>query len=574
VGDKEVWLITHDNYIDRRIFFFADVFQENGCEVKLFPSTYFELNTDPDPLYVRRPVKRTLVKDYSFEINSLEDRAIRETMELLIDRQEDYHRVNGKYAKRVRELGIRTRNRFGITVKTIEDTYIIIISKKEYRLFYSNLTGKYQYSHIGNYAPYEDAISKIVKDNSEEINKCFIVNGIEVRAEYNEWGELIYRALRPGETCIYEYNCEEEKLYEEKLLQHPRLCLDEVLGQTFDFVDFKELLYDYSCIMERIKEELKVKKPDIVYVADLPTLPVGIILKRLTGCELIVDCHEWWFQQTMLWEGYLKNKVELAERYEKEFYPQCDICITVGELLAHDMTEYYGRKFYTIYSCMCGELSLKQSKKSDSYWQDRFDLPEKCQVAIFQGGLTTLRNLDNLARATRYLKDHQYLAIVGSGGYLEEFQTILKKEGKEDRVRFVGWVKQTELNQYAVNADVGIIPYHATNSYYAYSVPNKLMEYCETQTPIFYDETMKEIDRVVSKKEVGRKADLSDPERFGRGLSEMLEDREYLMWVREAYASQNNEFGFEVQKIEFQKILEELDSEKKQREKAGKESYI
>ena len=54
----------------------------------------------------------------------------------------------------------------------------------------------------------------------------------------------------------------------------------------------------------------------------------------------------------------------------------------------------------------------------------------------------------------------------------------------------------------------------------------------------------------------------------------MLEDREYLMWVREAYASQNNEFGFEVQKIEFQKILEELDSEKKQREKAGKESYI
>ena len=116
MGDKEVWLITHDNYIDRRIFFFADVFQENGCEVKLFPSTYFELNTDPDPLYVRRPVKRTLVKDYSFEINSLEDRAIRETMELLIDRQEDYHRVNGKYAKRVRELGIRTRNRFGITV--------------------------------------------------------------------------------------------------------------------------------------------------------------------------------------------------------------------------------------------------------------------------------------------------------------------------------------------------------------------------------------------------------------------------------------------------------------------------
>ena len=57
MGDKEVWLITHDNYIDRRIFFFADVFQENGCEVKLFPSTYFELNTDPDPLYVSGEIK-------------------------------------------------------------------------------------------------------------------------------------------------------------------------------------------------------------------------------------------------------------------------------------------------------------------------------------------------------------------------------------------------------------------------------------------------------------------------------------------------------------------------------------
>ena len=40
--NKSIWLITHDNYIDRRIFFFADVFRGMGYSVRLFPSFYLK----------------------------------------------------------------------------------------------------------------------------------------------------------------------------------------------------------------------------------------------------------------------------------------------------------------------------------------------------------------------------------------------------------------------------------------------------------------------------------------------------------------------------------------------------
>ena len=173
--------------------------------------------------------------------------------------------------------------------------------------------------------------------------------------------------------------------------------------------------------------------------------------------------------------------------------------------------------------------------------------------------MTTLRNLDNLARATKYLKDRQFLVIVGDGNYRQEFEKILHEEGTSEKVLFTGWIRQTELNQYSANADVGVIPYHALSDYYAYSVPNKLMEYCETQTPILYDKNMREIGNVVCSKGngVGVSADLSNPDEFGNTLAEMLDNDELLKNIKESYSGSENEFSYEAQKASLMMILDE-----------------
>ena len=185
-----------------------------------------------------------------------------------------------------------------------------------------------------------------------------------------------------------------------------------------------------------------------------------------------------------------------------------------------------------------------------------YGIPEGSRVAIFQGSMTDLRNLDNLARATRYLEEDCCLAVVGGGPYEETFLKILEEEGNPERVVMVGWVNQSDLLKFTVNADLGVLPYSAMDEYFSYSVPNKLMEYFEATLPMLYDISMREISMVAGEHGVGVGEDLSDPEKFGRTLNSLLHDAEQLSALKEHYADCKDKFSYESQRKEFEKILE------------------
>ena len=61
----------------------------------------------------------------------------------------------------------------------------------------------------------------------------------------------------------------------------------------------------------------------------MPTLPVGFMLKEVTGCKLVVDCHEWWYKQTALWENQDNEKIEMvpnpAYRVRQTIIAECII---------------------------------------------------------------------------------------------------------------------------------------------------------------------------------------------------------------------------------------------------------
>lgn len=556
---KKVWLITHDGYIDRRIFFFADVFKEKGWDVKLFPFFYFELDTDIDPFYVKRPIVKECIKKYRYNLDNY-DVEDGEFVREIIEKQNQYFGVHGKYADGLKQLGIKLKSFRHFKITNYGDSYSIIVKKEEWELVYFSRVNSFQLVKEHECIEYERAIFNAYKAGQlKKVGDYTVYDGIQVRCSLNEWGEKVFEAHKSGLPFSYEYDASEKELNRYNIIDFKYYSKDIIQDLEFDFIDFKQTLFEYTCVFERVKQELEIEKPDFVYVADLPTLPIGVMLKKTVGCDLMVDCHEWWFQQTKLWEGHLPEKVELAEKYEKLLYQDCDICVTVGKLLARDMSNYYQKNFYTIYSCMSKGLVMNVGGKEPLFWNQKFGIPEESRIAIFQGGMTTLRNLDNLARATKYLKDRQFLVIVGDGGYRQEFEKILHEEGSSEKVLFTGWIRQTELNQYSANADVGVIPYHALSDYYAYSVPNKLMEYCETQTPILYDKNMREIGNVVCSKGngVGVSADLSNPEEFGNTLAEMLGNDELLKNIKESYRGSENEFSYEAQKASLMMILEE-----------------
>lgn len=557
---RVAWLVTHDAYIDRRIFFFADVLQENGYTVKLFPAAYTDFTNDRDPEYVVRPLDWKTVKLYGLKTGALlpNEQAL---LEAVIQKQEQYHAEHQRYAAGLGELSGARKSKDGYTIKTVGERsgFFASLEKGGRCLVYDSRT-----RHVtvitdralaAEAREYERAI--VSADLNKVAGDGYTMLG-DIAVAYTEGprGRALAAHCKSADNGVWLFNNDPPELYCGVPIPWGELGEDELEGKRFDFREYRKIVYDFSPILERVRRSLRHEKPDLVYVADLPTLPIGVMLKEAVGCKLMVDCHEWWYKQARLWESTMKNKIEMSEKSEAELYPRCDVCITVGKYLGQDMGECYNKHFDVIYSCMSADLSLAYTERERDFWS-RYGIPRGSRVAIFQGSMTDLRNLDNLARATRYLEDDCYLAVVGGGPYEETFLKILEQEGRKDRVVMVGWVNQSELLKFTVNADLGVLPYSAMDEYFSYSVPNKLMEYFEATLPMLYDVSMKEISMVAGEHGVGVAEDLSDPDKFGRTLNALLHDPQRVAAMKANYANCKNKFSYESQKAAFEKILQE-----------------
>jgi len=311
---------------------------------------------------------------------------------------------------------------------------------------------------------------------------------------------------------------------------------DEFFGYHFDYRGFKDQVYEYIWELDLVSFYLAQpthRTPDVVFVSDLPVLPVGVMLKEIFNCKLIIDCHEWWSEQERIWNPEATDKIAAIDRWEKQLYAQCDAAITVGTTLAQTMSKHFGVPFHYVPTCVFDLPNLPA--RNPRFWQERANIPEEASVVLFQGGLSSNRNLENLMRATSYFADDQYLVVCGDGSFRAEMEAVLKNDGRPDRVRMLGWQPQLELWQYTLHADLGIIPYTHTLPYFQLSAPNKLSEYHVCELPMLVDRCMLELARVVNEDKIGRAENLSKPVDMGQAIASMLADKKALAAYRAAY---------------------------------------
>lgn len=542
--NKVAWFITHDDYIDRRIFFFVDVLKQCGYQVKLFPYMYFNILSAEDPAFVIRPHTEKILREYNVPVDDLE-----EAGKFLSVVAREYCK-SGNKSRYFKSSAVKLmEENDGISIVYYKDDIVFC-----YHCKYDSYSKLYVNANDILIQKCERAIAKALPDWDRK--KSIEIDEVMLTARYNaQFEECIYAQVK-NDTHLYSYNPVLETLSEVIPMQvtDKMDCLE---GKSFDYTDFRQIIYDYSLIFTCVQQELKHEIPDVVYVADLPTLPIGIMLKKTTDCQLIMDCHEWWWKQTILWEPDLQNKIDLVDKYERELYPLCDICITVGEYLASRMQEHIGCEFGTIYSCMSQTL-MNTGMIEEGFLQSKYGLPKDTKILIFQGGMSTHRNLDNLARMTRYFSEDVYLLLLTTGMYQSVFKEILVKEGNPERVIWGGWIKQEELLRYTKSADFGIIPYIAVNDYAECFVPNKLMEYFESQLPMFYDASLKELQLVAGGNNVGIELDLKNPAEAGKRINELMHNKTIRDNCVANYHKSNNKFCYDGQKTAFEIMLQKI----------------
>ena len=202
---KKAWFITHDDYVDRRIFFFVDVLERSGYQVKLFPAYYINVLSSMDPSYVLRPVSKSTVREYNVDFSD-----ISEIEKLIIDRVQgdsSYIMQKERYPKGMIKFlnSIRMKNKVKIAVQ--KEQYCITILSEDYTLCYNSLSdsicriGKSE--RMLELRKCEQAIMDVIMEKKQGI--VDFDEGISVMQNVDEDGAKRIYASMPAAGVMYVY---------------------------------------------------------------------------------------------------------------------------------------------------------------------------------------------------------------------------------------------------------------------------------------------------------------------------------------------------------------------------------
>jgi glycosyltransferase involved in cell wall biosynthesis len=553
-----VWLVTHEQHLDPRIWKFARVFLRAGASVTYFPA--------PEKV----PAELAGCRTVGFPTSDAEPTVVPEAVDCLDS-------ATGSALLRIRDIFSKSGKK-GLPSRTLLGNDFNDVRTKFRRLEVAS-TGAGQCvlftTSQGTDYCFEPASAQLWKIDTQRLSRLELAvraglarlsrentlalddvissaRAIEPTLRYARNGNLVTVEQPNGWDPGFRYSLELVTGHLRRTNLPPRYSRGaDTLGDLrYDFGSFKVSVYDYTQLLGVVKEFLATHPdtpaPTLIYVADLPTLPIGVLLKRkYPGSKLIVDCHEWWREQEAIWNPDGVQRIKAIDVHERDLYSACDMRITVGEELAKAMQADLKQPFETVYTCVFDEPPAQQSAEERAAWRKNcLGVPGDTKIALFQGSLTEKRNLEALMRSTRYMREDQRLVVVGDGPFRGEMEKMLHRDGCSERVIFTGWVAQERLIDFTLAADIGIIPYKAYSPYYALSMPNKLAEYHACHLPIIAGKDLVEISRIIETDKIGVSTETGAPEMLGGMVAKLLDDQPMLDHWRANYEKSPERFTF------------------------------
>ncbi|MBL8074597.1 MAG: glycosyltransferase family 4 protein [Nitrospira sp.] len=123
---------------------------------------------------------------------------------------------------------------------------------------------------------------------------------------------------------------------------------------------------------------------------------------------------------------------------------------------------------------------------------------------VYLGNLDGSRGIDTAIEAIGVLKDRGEMArlsIIGMGQNLEQFRTLSKVLGVEDRVSIMGRLPFSDLQPIMARANIGLIPHYSTDAWNT-TIPNKLFDFMAMGKPVIVS-SARPTERIVRSEECG-----------------------------------------------------------------------
>lgn len=214
-------------------------------------------------------------------------------------------------------------------------------------------------------------------------------------------------------------------------------------------------------------------KPSHVSVHNPGMLPVGLLLKLLTGSRLVYLPHELEAERAGM-HGVFKLMFVATEGLLIKF---CDHVVVVCEPIADWYRNHYGLTNVTVVRNVPKSADIGLRNRSDKF-RSYFAIPETSRIFIYQGLIERARGCDSLVAIFRQRPDH--IVFMGYGEYVSEINNLASPN-----IHHLPAVPLKEIVQHTSSADIGLIMLRGDVCLsYALSLPNKFFEYLHAGLPI------------------------------------------------------------------------------------------
>ncbi|MEZ4990268.1 MAG: glycosyltransferase [Saprospiraceae bacterium] len=269
---------------------------------------------------------------------------------------------------------------------------------------------------------------------------------------------------------------------------------------------------------------------DMICAIDLDTLLPGYLAPLFRKKKCIYDAHEYFTEVPEVVDRPFTKWV--WGRIAALIIPRLHHAYTVGPQLARIFEEKYGTPFAIIRNLPWRE-------------EDCVAPPAAGQnaVILYQGRLNEGRGLETAILAMHQVADAQ-LWLAGEGDLSQELRILTEREGLQEKVRFLGYLRPEQLREVTLQAHIGLNLLENKGLSYYFSLANKAFDYIQVGLPSVQMD-FPEYRDLQEKHQPFALLDQLDPTLLAGVLHRLVSDREYWQRLHQNCLAARNELCWE-----------------------------
>ncbi len=256
-------------------------------------------------------------------------------------------------------------------------------------------------------------------------------------------------------------------------------------------------------------------KKEILLANDLDTLLPNYFISKLFNIPLVYDSHELFTEVPELISRPRIQKVWL--HIEKYIFPKLKYVYTVNQSIAN----IYAKKYNVKVNVIRNIAPAFADKTINNNFKIRIKNSKK--MLILQGnGINIDRGGKEAVKMMQYL-DNCILYIIGGGDVFNALKKLVVDLALADKVIIKDKIPYQELMQYTQIADLGLSLDKNTNLNYEYSLPNKVFDYIQANTPLLVS-NRPEVAKLVIENNIGSVSKSLNPKDLATQIKYILSD--------------------------------------------------